>query len=153
MVEWLSPEEQRIWRSYLAVTSLLDDRLDRDLRAASGLTLLEYALLVHLSEAPEQRVRMQCLAAAVLVSKSRLSHQVARLERDGLVRRETCGEDRRGAWAMLTESGLAAVHSAAPGHVAGVRRHIFDRLTQEQIKQLGEILAAMDGGLREPDGG
>lgn len=147
MVGWLDPEEQHVWRTYLAVMSKLDERLDRSLRKESGITLVEYGLLVHLSEAPELRLRMSQLADAVLVSKSRLSHQVARLERDGYVRRETCGEDRRGSWAVLTEKGLEAIRSAAPGHVADVRRYFFDQLARDDLEELRSILDRMNRGL------
>jgi DNA-binding MarR family transcriptional regulator len=147
---WLSASEQRIWRRYLAVTSLLDERLDRNLRRVAGLTLVEYALLAHLSEVPERRMRMSELAETILLSKSRLSHQVTRLEKDGLVRRQTCGEDRRGAWAVLTDKGYDAVRAAAPGHVDDVRGHLFDRLTEEQVEQFDEILGRIEEGLRDP---
>ncbi|QVQ53154.1 MarR family transcriptional regulator [Spiractinospora alimapuensis] len=147
VVGWLDPEEQHVWRTYLAVTSKLDERLDRALRKESGITLVEYGLLVHLSEAPERRLRMSLLADAVLVSKSRLSHQVARLERDGYVRRETCGEDRRGSWAVLTDKGLEAVRSAAPGHVSDVRRYFFDHLTPDDLKELRDTLDRLNRGL------
>lgn len=148
VAEWLDAEGQRVWRSYLAVTSMLTERLDRRLQERSGLTLVEYAILVHLSEAPDRRIRMLALADTVLVSKSRLSHQVTRLERDGHVRREPCAEDRRGHWAILTDKGYAALRAAAPGHVADVRTHLFDRLDPEQTVRFGEILANLEDGLR-----
>ncbi|MEY9213016.1 MarR family transcriptional regulator [Thermobifida halotolerans] len=148
-VNWLSEEEQRVWRRFLAVNSLLQERLDRDLQRRDGLTLVEYAILVHLSEAEGQRMRMRSLADTVIVSKSRLSHQVARLERDGYVRRESCVEDRRGFWAVLTEEGAKVLRAAAPGHVAQVREHLFDRLTEEQVARFGEIMAVLESGLRD----
>jgi DNA-binding MarR family transcriptional regulator len=147
-VNWLSEEEQRIWRSFLAVNSLLQERLDRDLQRRDGLTLVEYAILVHLSEAEGQRMRMRSLAETVIVSKSRLSHQVARLERDGYVRREDCVEDRRGFWAVLTDKGAEVLRAAAPGHVAQVREYLFDRLTDAQVAEFGEIMAVLERGLR-----
>ncbi|GAA3975779.1 MarR family transcriptional regulator [Thermobifida alba] len=148
-VNWLSEEEQRIWRSFLAVNSLLQERLDRDLQRRDGLTLVEYAILVHLSEAEGQRMRMRSLADTVIVSKSRLSHQVARLERDGYVRREDCVEDRRGFWAVLTDKGAEVLRAAAPGHVAQVREYVFDRLTDTQVAEFGAIMAVLERGLRE----
>ncbi|HLU96986.1 MAG TPA: MarR family transcriptional regulator [Thermobifida alba] len=147
-VNWLSEEEQRIWRSFLAVNSLLQEHLDRDLQRRDGLTLVEYAILVHLSEAEGQRMRMRSLAETVIVSKSRLSHQVARLERDGYVRREDCVEDRRGFWAVLTDKGAEVLRAAAPGHVAQVREYLFDRLTDAQVAEFGEIMAVLERGLR-----
>ncbi|NYE48645.1 DNA-binding MarR family transcriptional regulator [Spinactinospora alkalitolerans] len=147
-VDWLDADEQRIWRSYLVVNSLLEERLDRDLQRRNGLTLVEYGILVHLSEAEGQRMRMRTLADTVIVSKSRLSHQVARLERDGHVRRESCSEDRRGSWAVLTAQGEKALREAAPGHVAAVRAGLFERLSDEQVKRLGEIMEIVERGLR-----
>ena len=147
-VNWLSEEEQRIWRSFLAVNSLLQERLDRDLRRRNGLTLVEYGILVHLSEAEGRRMRMRTLAETVLVSKSRLSHQVARLERDGYVRREDCVEDRRGFWAVLTKGAKCC--GPPLGHVAQVREYLFGRLTDEQTAQLRDILAVLERGLRDP---
>ncbi|WP_107491581.1 MarR family winged helix-turn-helix transcriptional regulator [Thermobifida fusca] len=149
-VNWLTEEEQRLWRSFLTVNSLLQERLDRDLRRRNGLTLVEYGILVHLSEAERRRMRMRTLAETVLVSKSRLSHQVARLERDGYVRREDCVEDRRGFWAVLTDKGAEVLRAAAPGHVAQVREYLFGRLTDEQTAQLRDILAVLERGLRDP---
>jgi DNA-binding MarR family transcriptional regulator len=148
-VNWLSAEEQRIWRSFLAATSLLQERLDRDLQRRDGLTLVEYAILVHLSEAEGQRMRMRSLADTVIVSKSRLSHQVARLERDGYVRREDCMEDRRGFWAVLTDKGAEVLRAAAPGHVAQVRKYLFDQLSQAQTAEFGEIVTTVERRLRD----
>ncbi|GAB3205767.1 MarR family winged helix-turn-helix transcriptional regulator [Marinactinospora thermotolerans] len=152
-VDWLNADEQRTWRSYLVVNSLLEERLDRDLHRRNGLSLVEYGILVHLSEAEGMRMRMRNLAHTVIVSKSRLSHQVARLERDGYVRREHCSEDRRGAWAVLTEQGREAIRAAAPGHVALVRASLFDRLNPEQVKHLTEIMDVLERGLRESENG
>lgn len=146
---WLDTEEQRVWRGFLRMNSSLYDELERDLRDRDGLTLTEYGILAHLSEMPDRRMRMRNLADTVIVSKSRLSHQIARLERDGHVRREPCSDDRRGFWAVLTEEGAAALREAAPGHAARVRSLVFDRLTSEQIDGLREIVDALGGA---PDG-
>ncbi|RCV56691.1 MarR family winged helix-turn-helix transcriptional regulator [Marinitenerispora sediminis] len=151
-VNWLDADEQRTWRSYLVVNSMLEERLDRDLQQRNGLSLVEYGILVHLSEADGQRMRMRSLADTVIVSKSRLSHQIARLERDGYVRRETCAEDRRGAWAVLTPSGESKLREAAPWHVAAVRANLFGVLSDEQAKQLGEIMGVLEQRLRETSG-
>ncbi|RNL86425.1 MarR family winged helix-turn-helix transcriptional regulator [Halostreptopolyspora alba] len=144
---WLDSDEQRVWRAFLRVNSVMHDELDRDLQRKHGMTLVEYGILVHLSESEGKRERMSGLADTVIVSKSRLSHQVARLERDGLVRRETCEEDRRGSWAVLTESGEAALRAAAPDHVTRVRECLFDQLSAEHIAQLHEILNVLEAGL------
>ena len=98
-----------------------------------------YEILVRLSEAPRRTLRMSDLAAATTSSRSRLSHAVARLEESGWVRRSTCPTDRRGQLAVLTDQGAAALAAAAPGHVEGVRRHLFDVLTPAQVRELAAI--------------
>ncbi|WP_017542085.1 MarR family winged helix-turn-helix transcriptional regulator [Nocardiopsis halophila] len=143
-VEWLSRHEQSVWRSLLRAQSRIESELDRDLHKGSGLSLVEYGILVSLSEAEGERMRMRHLADSVIVSKSRLTHQITRLERMGHVRREPCTDDRRGYWAVLTAEGRAALDAAAPGHVAKVRERVFDRLTPEQVTVLGEIMAALE---------
>ena len=142
---WLEADEQDVWRGFLRMNAWIYDELEHDLRSRDGLSLIEYGILAHLSEAPEQRMRMRDLAETVIVSKSRLSHQIARLERDGHVRRESCEDDRRGLWAVLTDDGAAALRAAAPGHATRVRSLMFDRLTSEQVVQLRGIVDALDG--------
>lgn len=139
---WLDPLEMRAWRGHLRMSWLIGAAIERDLRRA-GLSHPDYYVLVQLSEAPEHRMRMTDLAAGIQWSKSRLSHQVDRMEQRGLVRREDCPSDARGAYACLTPSGLQAIVSAAPGHVASVRRHFVDALSREQLERLGEISDAV----------
>jgi DNA-binding MarR family transcriptional regulator len=141
---WLDAEEQRVWRGFLRMNTRIYDELERDLRGRCGVSLIEYGILAHLSEAPGRRMRMRALADSVIVSKSRLSHQVARLERGGHVRREHCDDDRRGLWAVLTDEGADLLLRAAPGHSARVRSLIFDRLSAEQIDQLAAIISALE---------
>jgi DNA-binding MarR family transcriptional regulator len=136
---WLDDDEQCTWRAFLAVQRLLFDRLERQLQRDSGLPMTYYEILVRLSEAPDHTLRMSQLADSALSSRSRLSHAVSRLEQYGWVRREECETDRRGQLAILTDGGFAALEAAAPGHVAGVREHLFDQLTPEQQGQLREI--------------
>ncbi|HEY0700749.1 MAG TPA: MarR family transcriptional regulator, partial [Micromonospora sp.] len=99
--------------------------------------------LVRLSETPGRRLRMTELAEVTGSSRSRLSHAVARLEESGWVRREECPSDRRGQVAVLTDAGYAALAAAAPGHVEGVRRHLFDPLSPAQVDQLRRISEAL----------
>lgn len=148
---WLDDDEQRVWRSFLAATQLLTDRLDQELQRDSGIPHTYYEVLVRLSEVPGRRLRMSELANRSLSSRSRLSHAVARLEEAGWVRRETCPTDRRGQLAVLTDKGFAALEAAAPGHVEGVRHHLFDQLSPEQVRQLGEICDAIAGPLGSAD--
>jgi DNA-binding MarR family transcriptional regulator len=148
---WLSTDEQAVWRSYIEATQLLADRLDQELQRDSGMPHTYYEVLVRLSEVPDRRLRMSALADRSLSSRSRLSHAVARLESNGWVRRELCATDRRGQLAVLTDAGFAALEAAAPGHVEGVREHLLDRLTPEQVQQLGEICAAIAAGLHDTE--
>ncbi|MCE0539406.1 MarR family transcriptional regulator [Kineosporia rhizophila] len=146
---WLDEEEHHTWRSYLAATRLLAAQLDRELQHDSGIPQSYYEILVRLSETPGRRLRMSDLADASDSSRSRLSHAVARLVANGWVERESCPTDRRGAFAVLTDAGFEALSNAAPSHVASVRAHLFDRLTPEQVVQLGQINDAILAGLRE----
>jgi DNA-binding MarR family transcriptional regulator len=144
---WLDDEEQQVWRAYLAATKLLEAQLDRELVRDGGIPHGYYEILVILSESPERTIRMSELAELTQSSRSRLSHAVARLEEAGWVERRSCPSDRRGSFATMTEKGFAAIESAAPFHVEGVRRHLFDRLTPAQVAQLGEISTAIRDGL------
>jgi DNA-binding MarR family transcriptional regulator len=136
---WLDADEQRAWRSYLRMASRLSAHLNRQLQADSDLSLADFDVLVHLTDIPEQRLRVVELARELDWEKSRLSHHVARMERRGLVRREECRDDGRGSYIVLTPAGLAAIEGAAPGHVEAVRRVVFDALTRQQAEALGEV--------------
>jgi DNA-binding MarR family transcriptional regulator len=145
---WLTPEEQEAWRAFLATSKLLFRQLDRDLQPF-GLSGNDYEILVVLSEAPEHRLRMTDLADATAQSRSRLSHQITRMEGAGLVRRDSCPGDKRGLFAVLTDTGMATIERIAPYHVDSVRRHFIDRLTREQLATLREGYAVINGHLRE----
>jgi len=139
---WLSTEEQRVWRAYLLGSARLAERLDADLRRF-GVDLPEYEILVCLEEAPERRVRMSELAAAVHQSRSRLTHTIARMEAAGLVQRSTCPTDRRGVWAELTSTGLELLKTAAPSHVLAVRRNFVEAIGTKDYAALGRAFAAV----------
>ncbi|MFI6687911.1 MarR family winged helix-turn-helix transcriptional regulator [Streptomyces sp. NPDC050485] len=149
--QWLSDEEQRTWRAYLHATTLLEDHLDRQLQRDAGMPHVYYGLLVQLSQAPRRRMRMTELAKNAKITRSRLSHAIARLEKNGWVRREDCPSDKRGQLATLTDAGFGVLERAAPGHVAAVRQAMFDRLTPQQVDQLGEIMRVMAQGLQPTD--
>jgi len=143
-VRWLTDDEQRAWRAFLLAGQLLMDRLDRELLQQAGMPHAYYGILVVLSEAPERSLRMSEIADRLCFSRSRLTHAVARLEERGWVEKAAYPTDRRGASAVLTDTGMAALAAAAPVHVAGVRRHLFDWLATEQVEQLraiGEAIA------------
>ena len=143
---WLDPVEMRAWRGHMRMSWLLAAAIERDLRRL-GLSHPDYYVLVQLSESPDQRMRMTDLAEGIQWSKSRLSHHIDRMERRGLVRREECASDARGAFACLTTAGLRAIETAAPDHVESVRRHFVDALSEEQLRRLGEINETLVGHL------
>ncbi|WP_327297062.1 MULTISPECIES: MarR family transcriptional regulator [unclassified Streptomyces] len=148
---WLSEDEQRVWRAYLHATTLLEDHLDRQLQRDAGMPHIYYGLLVKLSQAPRRRMRMTELAMDAKITRSRLSHAIARLERNGWVRREDCPSDKRGQNAVLTPAGTKVLERTAPGHVDAVRQALFDRLSPEQSGQLGEIMRVLAEGLQPQD--
>ncbi|ARP71722.1 MarR family transcriptional regulator [Streptomyces pluripotens] len=150
---WLTDDEQRVWRAYLHATTLLEDHLDRQLQRDAGMPHIYYGLLVSLAEAPRRRLRMTELAMRSKITRSRLSHAIARLEENGWVRREHCPSDKRGQFAVLTDEGAEVLRGTAPGHVTAVRQALFDRLTPEQQEALGEIMAIVAEGLQPNDTG
>jgi DNA-binding MarR family transcriptional regulator len=139
MIRWLTEEEQRAWRGLLRMTSQLNARMNRQLLQDYGVSLADYDVLVVLSEAPEGRLRVFEVADALAWEQSRVSHQLARMQRRGLIAREGCASDARGAFAVLTEAGRAAIERAAPAHVETVRQLVFDGLTHDQLIALTEI--------------
>jgi DNA-binding MarR family transcriptional regulator len=136
---WLTPEEQRAWRAYLAASWLLEDAIDRQLQQEAGMPHLYYSVLANLSEAPGRQMRMTDLAETLKITRSRLTYVVTRLEKDGTVRREGCPSDRRGSIAVLTDAGMALLERTAPGHAETVRAAVFDHLSEEQVAQLEAI--------------
>jgi DNA-binding MarR family transcriptional regulator len=144
---WLTAEEQRLWRAHLEVSRLLEYQLGRELQP-HGLANNDYQILVALSEEPKRRMRMTDLATATLQSKSRLSHQITRMEKAGLVAREGCPGDRRGLYAVLTDAGWETLGKVAPDHVRSVRHHFIDRFDSDQIAALYEALAPIAEHLR-----
>ncbi len=132
--------------------SLLPDQLSRDLSERHGLTLSDYEILVRLSESPERSMRMSDLATKTLSSRSRLTHQIDRMVRMGFVERQTCTDDKRGFFAVMTDAGWEKLVSAAPDHVESVRTHLMDTLTPEEFALLGsisrKITAALDPSLQ-----
>src|SRR3954451_8236981 len=136
---WLDPEEQKAWRAWLYSTLLLQDRLDPELTHETGISHAYYEILVALSETPQPAMRVSELADRCLSSRSRLSHAVSRLEERGWVRRQVCESDGRGQLAVLTDEGFAALEAAAPVHVEGVRTHLFDQLTPQQVQNMRDI--------------
>ncbi|GIG01303.1 MarR family winged helix-turn-helix transcriptional regulator [Catellatospora citrea] len=147
-VPWLTEPEQAAWRSFITTAKLVMAELERGM-TQHDLSGTDYGVLVSLSEAPDRRLRMSELAQAMLLEKSRLSHQITRMERAGLVRRQSCPSDRRGQFAVLTDEGWETIQRVAPHHVELVRAIFIDRLTPAQLAQLTEIFTPLHTSMRE----
>jgi DNA-binding MarR family transcriptional regulator len=143
---WLSADQQQVWRRWLAVNAALPAVLQRDLQD-SGLSLPDFEVLVQLTETPEGRVRVTDLADALQWERSRLSHHVKRMEARGLVRKEECPEDKRGAFIVVTPAGTAAIEKAAPSHARTVREVFFAPLTPAELDALGSATQKVLAGL------
>ena len=139
MTEWLTDVQMKAWRAYIEGSLRLNGQLEEDLRAATGLTMADYNVLVVLSEAPRHRLRMGELAERLVFSPSRLTYQVSSMEKRGLVRRESCPADRRGSEAVLTDDGLAKLRDSAPHHVASVRDRLIDLLDYTELATLTAV--------------
>ncbi|WP_432989795.1 MarR family winged helix-turn-helix transcriptional regulator [Dactylosporangium sp. CA-233914] len=148
---WLNQDELKTWLTLFSVLTRLTGSLDTQLQRDAGISLFEYMTLAGLSVAPERRLRMSLLAAISEGSLPRLSQAIGRLEKRGWVRRSPDPDDGRYTLAILTDEGLEKVVETAPGHVAEVRRLVFDPLTKAQPRQLhdicGRIMRTVD-----PDG-
>ena len=140
---WLNAEERTSWLAYVDASTLLDDYLDRQLRSDVGITHADYSLLTRLQAVPEQALGMSELAEQMKITRSRLTHAVTRLEKAGYVERREHPTDRRGQLTAITPAGSELVERAAPGHVEAVRHAVFDALTPDQVRQLGEITSAI----------
>ena len=146
---WLDEREMAAWLPFVRLLTALPSALDTQLRDETGISHLYYQVLVMLSAAPDGARRMSELARTTSMSLSRLSRAVASLEVRGWVERRPCSDDRRGQVAHLLPAGRRALDAAAPGHVAEVRRRVFDRLTREQVEQLREISGRLLSGLHD----
>jgi DNA-binding MarR family transcriptional regulator len=145
---WLDEREAHLWRSWLRLNQELTSVLEGQISRGGGLSGADYAVLVPLSESPDGMLRARDLGREILWDRSRLSHHVRRMERRGLVAREDCAEDARGAMVRMTDAGRAAIEGAAPGHVAATRRYFFDLLSDNEIDLLtavyDRVLANLD---------
>ncbi|MEV8362776.1 MarR family winged helix-turn-helix transcriptional regulator [Streptomyces niveus] len=148
---WLTEAEQRAWQAYRRMFLLLNAQLARDLAQDSGLSDADYDVLSALGASPDRRRRVSELADRMLWSRSRLSHHLARMQQRGLVVREECATDGRGAVVVLTDEGTRTIEQAAPPHVESVRRHFIDQLSPEQIEAFATIGETVVGRLTEGD--
>ncbi|MFC8142121.1 MarR family winged helix-turn-helix transcriptional regulator [Streptomyces paradoxus] len=136
---WLTPEEQRAWRGFVRLHERLGGRLGRLLQSEAKVSPADFAVLVHLTDSPEGRQRYQDLARALEWEKSRMSHHIARMAGRGMVVREECPEDGRGAFVVITDAGREAIEAAAPRHVEAVRELFLDHVTPAELRVLTEI--------------
>jgi DNA-binding MarR family transcriptional regulator len=136
---WLNEQEQRMWREFQRMARNLDRASERDLMDRAGLSSADFLILVPLSEAPEHRLRARELGRILDWDRSRLSHQIRRMEQRGLLIRGNCPTDARGTVIGLTEHGWTTIQQAAPGHVQAVRVNFFDVLTDADIVALDDI--------------
>jgi DNA-binding MarR family transcriptional regulator len=148
-VQWLTPEEQRAWRGFVRLHEKLVGRLSRMLQSESNMSAADFAVLVHLTDVPEGRQRFLDLAQALEWEKSRMSHHIARMSKRGLVVREECPEDGRGAFVVITEAGRAAIEAAAPRHVEAVRELFLDHVTPAELRLLAEMSERVVGKMDE----
>ncbi|MGB3443331.1 MAG: MarR family winged helix-turn-helix transcriptional regulator [Actinophytocola sp.] len=148
---WLDDGEMRAWRAYVIGSELLRKQLNRELQDRHDMALADYEVLVRLSDQDGGRMRMAHLAGEVASSKSRLSHQIGRLETAGLVQRVECGDDARGVFAEITEAGRTRLSETAPTHVAGVRAHLIDLLAASDHETLAEIFERVLDHLGHPE--
>lgn len=136
---WLDEEEMRIWRGFLHASSRINRQLSDRLKERTGLTMDDYEVLVHLSEADPHRMRMTELSHRLLHSQSRLTQRVDRLAKRGLVYREKCPEDGRGMFAVLTDHGMSVIGDAAPRHVGDVRELLIDLIADDEQVVIADV--------------
>ncbi|MDO5076552.1 MarR family winged helix-turn-helix transcriptional regulator [Corynebacterium sp.] len=146
---WLNDEEQELWRDLLAAVRYVDRGMDVTLQEGHGISVPEFAVLVHLSESNAMETRLRDLCASLEWDRSRTSHQITRMERRGLVVKQKCSDDGRGVIVELTAEGRRRLESAAPEHVNSVRKLFFDNITEDEMRALKPIL---DRILREKQG-
>lgn len=147
---WLDAEEQRLWRRWLLLHSRLTATLNRNLEADSGMSLQDFEVLARLTDEATGKLRVTQLAFLLDWERSRLSHHVRRMQRRGLVVREECPDDNRGAFVVLTPAGRRAIEEAAPHHVRTVRRIVFDTLTADELKALDIINSKVLNRMQTP---
>ncbi|MFG2076480.1 MarR family winged helix-turn-helix transcriptional regulator [Nonomuraea maritima] len=142
-------EELRVWREFIETAEALRSELAARLQSESSLSPGDYAVMLALSEADEHRLRSSDLAVAIGWERSRLSHHLGRMERRGLVRRDDCATDNRGAVIVLTDDGAAAFHRATVPHLRAIRELFVDALTPDQLAAAGDLAAALRGRLND----
>lgn len=143
----LTAEDETVWRGWITATRRLYTQLGQEMQAEFGLSMGDYEILLQLAESTEGRLRMSELATVTLSSRSRLSHQIDRLVRDGLVERAADPDDRRGLFAALTEAGKTLFEQAEPFHLEGVRTKVFDILSKRELAAVANASTKVLAGL------
>ena len=149
---WLSDEEQRMWRRYREVNQLLELAMERQLQRDASMSQSDYSVLVSLSEADGKGLRARDLGAVLGWDRSRVSHQVRRMEGRGLVAKNECAEDGRGTIVTLTDEGAEAIARVAPKHVEKVRELFVDAVTPDEVRQLTDIYDRVVARIGQVDG-
>lgn len=145
---WLTPAEESAWRKYIVASRRLLEALDDDL-SANGLTLSDYEILVHLSDAEARRLRMSDLAEKTILSRSRLSHRIKYMEGKGWVERQKCASDKRGTWAVMTTKGWNSIVKAAPDHVESIRNRFIDQISKADQANIAAAFDKVEKSLRK----
>ena len=145
---WLTPAEESAWRKYIVASRRLLEALDDDL-SANGLTLSDYEILVHLSDAEDRRLRMSDLAEKTILSRSRLSHRIKYMEGKGWVERQKCASDKRGTWAVMTTKGWNSIVKAAPDHVESIRNRFMDQISKADQVNIATAFDKVEKSLRK----
>lgn len=153
MQNLLTPKQLALWRTFITAHAVVIDLIERDLAEAKQLPLSSYDVLVALVSAPNRRMRMHELAQAVVLSRSGLTRLVDRLEREGLLRRERNGSDRRATYAVLTLKGFRAFRQAWPIYAKGISKYFIEHVTEEErgvlVQMLERVLGATQGSVAE----
>jgi len=145
---WLTPAEESAWRKYIVASRRLLEALDDDL-SRNGLSLSDYEILVHLSDAQGRRLRMSDLADKTILSRSRLSHRIKYMEGKGWVERQKCATDKRGTWAVMTTKGWNSIVKAAPDHVESIRKRFIDQISKADQANIATAFEKVEDNLRK----
>ena len=146
--KWLTPAEESAWRKYIVASRRMYEALDEDL-TSHGLSLSDYEILVHLSDAKDRSLRMAELAEKTILSRSRLSHRIKYMEGKGWVERQKCDSDKRGTWAVMTTKGWNAIVKAAPDHVESIRNRFIDQISKADQANIAAIFEKVESNLRK----
>lgn len=146
MAAELSPAAKRAWVAFFVSHALLVRKIDREMQEKGAVPVDVYDVLLVLEDAPDRRLRMSELADRVLLSRSGITRLVDRLEKDGLVERQTCPSDRRACHAALTEKGLRAREEAWPFYREAIARHFGANMSDEEAERIADVLGRMVEG-------